>query len=136
MRGILISFIMWLGILQVPIVPQSQPLTSVSQLLGVAGALAGLTVMVYRLGVWRQEMYNTKHDIGAEVTRYREESNRNFERLERRLTVFDQFVAAANDWRLATERWQVRVDTRLEGYDREFATVDDRLVRLEGEGAT
>ena len=134
MRGILISFIMWLGILQVPITPQSQPLTGVAQLFGVAGALATLTVMVYRLGVWRQEMYNTKHDVGAEVARYREETGKSFERLERRFTVFDQFIAAASEQRVMTERWQARVDTRLEGHDRDLTSVEGRVGRLEGEG--
>jgi hypothetical protein len=135
MRGILHSFAIWLGVLQIPVA--SQPPLSIAnagQLLGVAGALASLTVMVYRLGVWRQEMYNTKHDVGAEVARYREETGRNFERLERRFTTFDQFIAAASEQRVVTERWQSRVDTKLEGHEREIATVTERLGRLEGEG--
>jgi len=105
------------------------------ELIGVAGGLAGLTVMVYRLGVWRQEMYNTKHDVGAEVARYREESSRDFSRLEQRFTAFDQYIAAASEQRVTTERWQVRVDTRIEGHDKELTKVADRLQRLEGDAA-
>ena len=122
MKGIVVSFAAWLGILQIPMaVPSPLSVAGTVQLLGAAGAFASLTVMVYRLGVWRQEMYNTKHDVGAEVARYREESLKSFERLERRFTAFDQFVAHAIEQRVTSERWQTRVESRLE--------------RLEGEGA-
>jgi hypothetical protein len=134
MRGMIYSFAVWLGVLQIPVA--SQPPLSIAnagQLLGVAGALASLTVMVYRLGVWRQEMYNTKHDVGAEVARYREETGRNFDRLERRFSVFDQFIATASEHRVASERWQARVDTKLEGHDRDLTAVTGRVGRLEAE---
>jgi hypothetical protein len=130
MKGLFISFGIWLGILQVP-APRLLSVEGVAQLLGAAGALAGLTVMVYRLGVWRQEIYNTKHDVAGEIARYREESSRDFARIVQRLDGFDQIVAAANQYRLATERWQGRVDTRLDGHDREITAVADRVVRLE-----
>ena len=134
MKGLFISFAIWLGVLQIP-APPPVSLADVAELLGAAGTLAGLTVMVYRLGVWRQEMYNTKHDVGAEIARYREESSRDFARIAQRLDVFDQVVAAANEYRLDTERWQGRVDTRLEGHDRELTRVSGRLGRLEGDVA-
>ena len=135
MRGMFLSFAIWLGVLQIPVASQSPlSIANAGQLLGVAGALASLTVMVYRLGVWRQEMYNTKHDVGAEVARYREEVGKSFERLERRFTVFYQFIATANEQRVASERWQARADTKLEGHDRELNTLGDRLSRLDGEG--
>ena len=133
MRGMFMSFVVWLGVLQVSPSPLSA--TGAAQVLGAAGALASLTVMVYRLGVWRQEMYNTKHDVGAEVARYREESSRSFERLERRFIAIDHFVAAANEQRVATERWRARVDAQLEGLDREVTVIGERIESLEGEGA-
>ena len=34
--------------------------------------------------LWRQEMQNTKHNVGAEISRYREETNQHFERFDRR----------------------------------------------------
>jgi len=42
-------------------------------------------VAVYRLGVWRQELYNTKHTIDSEVARYREELHHHLSRLETRI---------------------------------------------------
>ena len=136
MRGLFMSFAIWVAVLQSPAAsPPNLSLMSAVQLLGVAGGLASLTVMVYRLGAWRQEMYNTKHDVGAEVARHREDSSRSFERLERRFSAFDQFVAAASEQRVATERWQARVDTKLEGHDRELTRVADRLGQLEREEA-
>ena len=134
MKGILISFGIWLGVIQIA-GPPVITLGGAGELIGVAGGLAGLTVMVYRLGVWRQEMYNTKHDVAAEVARYREESSRDFKRLEQRLTVFDQYVAAWNEQRVRAERWQVRVDTTIEGHEKELTKVADRLQRLEGDVA-
>ena len=81
-------------------------------------------MLVYRLGVWRQEMVNTKHNIGAEIARYREESAEHFTRLERRFAAIERFIDAATEHRVGIERWQGRVDTTLEA-------IDDSLVRLD-----
>ena len=56
-----------------------------AHLLGVAGVLGSVTVFVYRVGVWRQEMDSTKASAVAELQRFREEMRSNFERIERRL---------------------------------------------------
>ena len=86
MRGMFFSFAIWLGVLQIPVATQPPlSIANAGQLLGVAGALASLTVMVYRLGVWRQEMHNTKHTIDSEVARYREELHHHLSRLETRI---------------------------------------------------
>ena len=58
--------------------------------IGTVSVLGSLAVLVYRLGVWRQEMENTKNNVGAEVRAYREQSAANFERIERRLAVLDR----------------------------------------------
>ncbi len=90
MRALVLPFAVWVGVLQLP--PASQApvsLVATATLLSAALALAGLTVMVYRLGVWRQEMYNTKHNVGAEIARYRVESTQQFEQLHRRLTAVE-----------------------------------------------
>jgi hypothetical protein len=79
----LLPFAVWLGALQA-----LSPNVSVEQtarMAGIAGVLGTLTAMIYRLGVWRQEMENTKHNVGAEVRAYREESAMGFARIERRL---------------------------------------------------
>jgi len=83
-------------------------------IIGIAGVLGTLTVLIYRLGVWRQEMENTKHNIGAEVKAYHDESTVNFERLERRLDAIDHMVSLAADFRSVANRRQIRIDRRLE----------------------
>jgi hypothetical protein len=93
-------------------------------ILGTSSALAGLTVLVYRLGVWRAEMQHTKHNIGAELVRFREESRADFARLELRFTSIDQFIAHSTEQRVASERWQGRVDTGLTALDRRLARVE------------
>ncbi len=86
MRGVIISFLStasWLAMMQA--VPVGLVGEGTARTIGVASVLGTLTVLVYRLGVWRQEMENTKHNVGAEVKAHRDESSANFARLERRL---------------------------------------------------
>lgn len=78
----LLSVASWLGVIQA--VPGASA-DDLARTLGVASVLGTLTVLVYRLGVWRQEMENTKHSVGAEVKAHRDESTANFARLEQRL---------------------------------------------------
>jgi hypothetical protein len=54
-------------------------------LLGAAGVLGSITVFVYRLGVWRQEMENTRESAVSEIKRFREEMTASFEAMDRRL---------------------------------------------------
>jgi hypothetical protein len=56
-----------------------------AHLIGAAGVLGSVTVFVYRLGVWRQDMENTRKNMGAELRLFREESAASFARMERRL---------------------------------------------------
>lgn len=86
---------------------------------GVAGVLGTLTVLIYRLGVWRQEMENTKHNVGAEVRAHREESTANFHRIERRLEAIDHLLGIAADQRARSAKWQLRTDRRLDRLERE-----------------
>ena len=78
----LLSVASWLGVIQA--VPGASTF-DLARTLAVASVLGTLTVLVYRLGVWRQEMENTKHNVGAEVKAHRDESTANFARLEQRL---------------------------------------------------
>ena len=119
MRALILPLAIWIGALQVALPNQGS-----TELLSSALALASLTVLVYRLGVWRQEMLNTKHNSGAEITRYREESAERFTRLENRFAAIERYVDAATEHRVGIERWQGRVDTTLEA-------IDDSLVRLD-----
>jgi septal ring factor EnvC (AmiA/AmiB activator) len=80
----------------------------------VASLLGTLTVLIYRLGVWRQEMENTRNNVAAEVKAHREESATNFDRIERRLEAIDHMVAAAAEDRARFERRQSRAERRLD----------------------
>lgn len=110
---LLLPFAAWLSALQ--LLSGSMPtLDGSARLAGIAGVLGTLTVLVYRLGVWRQEMEYTKHSVAAEVKAHREESAVHFERLEQRLEAIDHLVSAAAEYRLRTSRWQARTERRLE----------------------
>ena len=104
----------------------SSAMQSTSALLSIASTLAGLSILVYRLGVWRAEMQNTKHSVGAEVARYREESREGFARLERRFESLDQVVVTLNEQRIAVERLQARTDTELAAMGRRLGDVERR----------
>ena len=81
----------WLSALQALGNPVTT-LDSGARLAGIAGVLGTLTVLVYRLGVWRAEMEHTKEDVGAQVKAHREESTANFDRIERRLDALERAV--------------------------------------------
>src|SRR5258708_36558993 len=106
MRPFIIPFTVWLAALQIEL-PNAdlRGFSAAGELVSTAAALACLTVAVYRLGVWRQEMHNTKHNVGAEMARYREESSQAFARIEQRLASIEQFVAAATEERVSSGRW-------------------------------
>ncbi len=90
-----------------------------ARLAAVAGMLGTLTVLVYRLGVWRQEMENTKHGVIREVKAHREESAANFERIERRFETLDRVVTGVVRHLRRGGRWQARTDRRLDRLERE-----------------
>jgi hypothetical protein len=86
MRPLVIPFSIWLAALQLPIHPADpHTVTGIGELVSIAVGLAGLTVAVYRLGVWRQEMHNTKENVSAEVARHRAEMDRRIARIEERM---------------------------------------------------
>ena len=109
LSALLLPFAAWLGALQA-LATKATNVDDTIRFIGLASVLGTLTVLVYRLGVWRQEMENTKHNIGAEVKAYREESTANFERLERRL---EAIVGLSADWRRRAARRQGRAERRL-----------------------
>src|SRR5258705_12080621 len=80
---LLLSSASWLGVLQA--VPGDIVGDGAAPTIGVASVFGTLTVLVYRLGMWRQEMENTKQNVCAEVKAHRDESAANFARLEQRL---------------------------------------------------
>ena len=87
MKALILPLAVWIGVLQ-----NIAPMQGSAESLTAAVALASITVMVYRLGVWRQEMVNTKHNIGAEIARYRQESAEHFRRLEHRFAAIERSI--------------------------------------------
>jgi predicted Na+-dependent transporter len=59
-----LSVASWLGVIQAA--PASLAADGMATTVGVASVLGTLTVLVYRLGVWRQEMENTR-GLGTRV---------------------------------------------------------------------
>ena len=117
MRSTLLSSIAWLGALQSWGAPVWSA-ESAARWLGIAGVLGTLTVLVYRLGVWRQELENTKDKVAAEVKAHREESSANFDRMDRRLDAIDHLLAVAGEERTRANRWRTRTERRVERLER------------------
>jgi hypothetical protein len=125
MTPLLLPFAAWLSALQALSGP-ALTLDGTARLAAVAGVLGTLTVLVYRLGVWRQQMEYTRHAVAAEVKAHREESAVHFERVEQRLEAIDHLVSAATEYRLRTNRWQQRTERRLERMERLILGEDGR----------
>ena len=113
MRTTILPFVAWMGALQ-GLTAHSSTIEDTARLIGLASVLGTLTVLIYRLGVWRQEMQNTKEIVGAELKANREESSANFDRLERRLEAIDHMVSIATEQRTLVARWKTTTDRRLE----------------------
>ena len=81
MRTILLPSAAWLGVLQAFVSPSAAGFgfETVARLVALASVLGSLTVMIYRLGVWRQEMENTKSNVTLGI-----------ERIERRLGAIER----------------------------------------------
>ena len=113
LAALLLPFAGWLGAIQA-VTYRTSSIENTSHLIGLASVLGSLTVLVYRLGVWRQDMENTKHNIGAEVKAYHDESTSNFDRLERRLEAIDHMVSIAVEFRSVANKRHQRTDRRLD----------------------
>jgi hypothetical protein len=114
MRSALLIYVGWFGALQSIGGSVTPTLESGVRLLASASVLGTLTVLIYRLGVWRQEMQNTRDNVAAEVKAHREESTANFDRIERRLEAIDHVVSISSEDRARAARWQSRTDRRLD----------------------
>jgi hypothetical protein len=99
------------------LLPLAVPIGAASdlpRLFATAGVLGSLTVLVYRLGVWRQEMENTKSNVGAEVRAYREESASNLARIERQLEGLDHMITDYMEFKQRMAKWRRGARHRLE----------------------
>jgi hypothetical protein len=117
MRLFLMPYAAWFGLL-----PLTAPMeTDLPRLFATASVLGTLTVLVYRLGVWRQEMENTRTNVGAEVRSHREESTSNFARMERQLEGLDHMITDYMEFKHQASGWQWDVDRRLERLEEKIA---------------
>lgn len=104
MRLLIVPYAAWAGLIQL-VTPSTSTLTGdLPRLLAAAGVLGSLTVLVYRLGVWRQEMESTKSNIEAEVRSHREESVSNFARVEQQLEALEHIVTDYMEFKRDTQR--------------------------------
>jgi hypothetical protein len=81
--------------------------------------------LIYRLGVWRQEMENTRSNVAAEVKAHREESSANFDRIDRRLEAIDHVLARSSENRQRNARWKSRTERRIERLEERDPTKPD-----------
>jgi hypothetical protein len=113
MRTIVLPFAAWLGVLQAFVPPATSGfgVETVARLVALASVLGSLTVMIYRLGVWRQEMENTKSNVYVGI-----------ERIERRLEAIDRALTTVGEFRTDIEKWQTRTERRLHRLETEDGT--------------
>ena len=128
MRVTFLSCIAWLGALQswIPFSPPATTVFDTARLLGMASVLGTLTVLVYRLGVWRQEMENTRNNVAAEVKAHRDESTANLGRIERRLEAIDHLLAVGFEERVRVARFQSRIERRLDRLEKHSSSTRRR----------
>jgi hypothetical protein len=112
MRLLILPYAAWMGFL--PLAAPVAAASDIPKLIATAGVLGTLTVLVYRLGVWRQEMENTRSNVGAEVKSHREESTQNFARMERQLEALDHMITDYMEFKQKAARWRHRTERRLE----------------------
>ena len=125
MRNAMLSIAGWAGLLQAA--GTATPFTETwLRLIGAAGVLGTLTVLVYRLGVWRQEMEHTKENVLGEMKAYRDDNAVSLERIEQRLTAIDHLFTEATEQWLRAERRHSRTEKRLDYLERAELSRDDR----------
>jgi hypothetical protein len=119
MRLLILNYAAWTGLVQLVTPPTSTLTGDLPRLLAAAGVLGSLTVLVYRLGVWRQEMESTKSNVEVEVRSHREEAAANFARVERQLEALDHMVTDYMDFKQQAQRRHQRTMRRLERLEEE-----------------
>jgi septal ring factor EnvC (AmiA/AmiB activator) len=127
MRNTLLSSVAWLGALQAFLAwgAPAWALATAVPLIGVAGVLGTLTVLVYRLGVWRQDFENTKDKVAAEVKALREESAAAFDRIERRLEAIERRLEAIDHVLTMLSDHLARASRRQSRTNRRLARLED-----------
>ena len=98
---------------------------SAIRLAELVGVLGTLTMLVYRLGVWRQEVESRASTVGAELKAYHEASAANFDRLDRRLEAIDHLMTIAAEFRAVAHRRLAMIDRRLERLEKSHGVLQD-----------
>lgn len=101
MKILILPYAAWMGLLS--LVTPFGVASDIPRIMGTAGVLGSLTVLVYRLGVWRQEMENTKANVGASCAR-----------IEQRLEAIDHVFTDYMDNKLKETRRYHRLTRRLD----------------------
>ena len=117
MRRMILPAAAWLGVLQSAALPFFVS-ESFARSISMAGVLGTLTVLVYKLGVWRSDMENVKHNIAGQVQSSCQESSANFARMNQRLDALDHLMTAVIEQRAVEVRRYAKIArrvTRLEG---------------------
>ena len=112
MKNLILPYAAWMGLvsLAAPVVAASD----IPRIVATAGVLGSLTVLVYRLGVWRSEMENTRSNVGAELRGWRAESVSNFARMERQLEALNHMITDYVDFKRKASKWRLETLRRLE----------------------
>lgn len=126
MRIAFIPFLLWLGVLQLPVFAAASPSSGSTAVETISAALAltGLTAAVFRLGILREQMSNTTARVATELSRFRDDLNRGLDGIDHRVASIESFLAQAAEQRVSAERWQAQVDVRLETHERRLDARD------------
>ena len=101
MRLLILPYAAWMGVLSL-VAPQGAA-GDIPRIIATAGVLGSLTVLIYGLGVWRQEMENTKTNVGETLAR-----------IERRLEATDHVLTDYMDFKPKARRWRRQTERRLQ----------------------
>ena len=100
----------------------------------VALAFAGLGALftaAVQLGIWRERVSNIKHGLALEVRNLRDNNTQRFDALDSEIAGMRRQLAAAQEQRALTERWQGGVDSRLQAQEQRLEQVE-RAVMVPG----
>jgi cytochrome oxidase assembly protein ShyY1 len=111
MRILILPYAAWMGLLSLA---TSNVAGDLPRVAAMASVLATLTVLIYRLGVWRQERENTKHNVSAEVRGFLDRSALNLDRIELQMVRLDRMIKDFMEFKRITEQCQEDVEERLQ----------------------
>lgn len=112
MRNALLVSAAWLGVVQAAV--GATRLQEAGYVAAIAGVLGTLTVLVYKLGVWRQRMEDAKQDLTTAMEAFRAEIAAWFQQVDRRLDAIDHVLTIAAERHTRMLRWQGRAERRIE----------------------